>query len=193
MVSSPDVGLVITEQKPAINHIGDLLSGIDHFYEQNLSGDNVTFKLRYDANTYPSDFSISAPQMVSKSVTRTGSEEREQQYIVEYNKDQTNSQLSSRVKSNFGYLSEFDVREISTSLTNESDADYIAGLISRDSSANGVYSKSLIGVGLGFGLDDSGIESSADIPKNRPSIIQKITESIDNNQTNITSKILLRS
>jgi hypothetical protein len=193
LAASPNVGYILNTQKPSIEHIADVLFNTDYFYKENLSNNNITIERRYDANTYPADFTLEESQIIGGSVRRVGSEDREQQYIVEYNKDHTDSKLSSRVKSSFGYLSDLDALEMSTALTEESEADIVASRISRDSAANGVYNQSAVGVGLGFAVDDAGAVTHPDIPKNRPSIIQTITQSIDNNETIIKTKVLLES
>lgn len=188
LTESPQVGYPLSEQKPAIEHIGDILLNTDHFYQESLDTNDVKIIKRYDAKTYPSDFK--AENLISGSVSRIGSEPREQQYVVEYDRDFTDSSLSKYSRSDFGSLSELDTRTLSTALKYKDDADYIASLIIRDSSRNGEYQFSDIGVGLDRNVGDAGIVSHEDVPRNRPAIIKSITESTQPRETKYIAKVL---
>jgi len=185
----PSVGMVLIDQKPAIEHIEEAMSSSDYFYTENLTDSNITVRRRFNYQEYPTDFSIDNLE----SASRSGSELREQKYIVHYDRDYSDDSLSNSVESNQGSNSDVPVRTLVTVLKSEDDAQYVADLMPRDSSDNGVYTTTMLGIGQGHEVGDAGVITDVDIPPNRPAIIRKIKESTETRITAIDAKILQRT
>ena len=184
------VGVLLKEQKPAIEYIKEVLSTSDYFYTENLDDDNITVRRRFNYQNYPVDFAIDNLE----SASRTGSELRERQYIVEYDRDYGDPALSKNVKSSIGVLSDVPAKTLTTALANfEENAQYVADLINRDSSDNGIYQSKLLGIGHGHEVGDAGVLTDPNIPPNRPAIIRSVQQSTSTRMTTIDAKVLQRS
>lgn len=187
--SFPFVGIVLSDQKPVIEHMQEAIGSLDYFYTENLTDSNITIRRRFNYQEYPTDFSIDNLE----SASRSGSELREQKYIVHYDIDYSDDSLSKTVESNQGSNSDVPARTLITVLKSEDNAQYVADLMPRDSSDNGVYTTTMLGIGQGHEVGDAGVITDVDIPPNRPAIIRKIKESTETRITTIDAKILQRT
>lgn len=187
--SFPPVGMVLTDQKPAIEHMQEAMGSADYFYTENMTDGNITIRRGFNYQEYPADFSINNLE----SASRTGSELREQKYIVQYDRDYSDNSLSKSVESNHGSNSDVPIRTLTTVLRSKEDAQYVADLMPRDSSDNGVYNSKMLGMGEGHEVGDAGVITDVDIPPNRPAIIRKVTQLTSTRTTIIDAKILQRT
>lgn len=169
----------IDKAAPSIEHIESLCSAMDYYSYRNSVGGGITVKQQYDYKSHPSDFYLDS-DIEYDSVEYVGTEDRRYKYIVEYCKDHSDDTLTKSVEDSRGYYGIVDPIIIDSPFFFKSHNIQLAERIIRDSEINDLHTVTFLTAGLGIREGMAGVISHPDIPADRPSIIRKYRQSIDN-------------
>ena len=196
-VTNKRVGFAITDQRPFIDHIADLCRSMDYYYLENETTEGVTIFERYDFLSEPQDFIIRNNEIVFDSYSRNGSQSRPYRYVVEYRRDDRDSQFTRREFSEIGNVRSTETKTIESVFYNQSDNQDLARRILRDSITNDVATLTLDGIQWDLQVGQAGFILSPEIGGLFPCILDEVNFNFnaqsDIKTTTIVFKVLKRA